>query len=315
MRKFYFLAILLVQIAALAQNTVHKYYMYLSSSMMIPKFTNSNNNYTYLGNDAAFNNFISGYNVLKFEQAFPSSTWEHISRVAVLETTSADLAENLIFTFPSIFLKYEDRTNFTTELLYAPDDYGTSSPNPYNGDPVVRKDLDYIKAQKAWDYSTGINAQTGNPVKIGISDSKIIDIDSDFLNVTWVEPSWYQNNIYNPNILETYHGTNSAGIAAAKGNNSHKTTGICYNCDILAANYGQFNSVIKLAQAGARVINMSWILSMSTLPPAIGVDGFFQVHQDIITQLIQDNNAVFVAAAGNTSSFQTTANFHNCGNF
>jgi Subtilase family len=231
----------------------YKYYMYLTSSTLIPQFENVNGNYQYVGNNNNFAQFISNYKVLLFEQAAPASEWEHISKVAIIHTTDGKLAEDLLKNFPDVYVTYEDISNFKNELLFYPNDYGTSSPNPYSGAPIERRELDYINVAKAWDVTDG------NHVKIGISDARINMTDLDFQNLSLINPSYYQFDPFVPGNLELIHGTATAGAAGAIGNNNHGTTGVCANCDLIGTQYGNFNNLILLAQSGARVINMSWV--------------------------------------------------------
>ena len=198
--------------------------------------------------------------------------------------------------FPSLFSGFSDITNETYEFASYPNDYGTTSPITNLGVSANRKDLDYINVEKAWDLTTGFNLLTGDRVKIGISDSRINTTDADFVGkVSLVNPFFTQSQPYqNPDSYGFYgHGTNIAGIAAARGNNAHGSVGICYDCDIVGTAAFSYTNLVLLADAGVRVINMSW-----TGPPS-------NTNQNIINELALDRNVVLVAAAGNTPSYQT----------
>ncbi len=168
-----------------------------------------------------------------------------------LRTVDADLVGNILDKFPLTFLSYEDISSIEYELAYYPDDYGSTSPYSNSG-VFERKDLDYIGAEKAWEFGTGVG------VKLGISDARINPYDPDFQGkLSFVSPSSYQNLAYDTNNIVTWHGTNIAGTAAAQGDNTNGTLGVCYDCEIISSNYN-YNSLLLLAQQGVRVINMSW---------------------------------------------------------
>jgi hypothetical protein len=286
-----------------SQVKIYKYYIHLYDSSMIPPFENIKGNYKYVGIDGDLSLFFDNYKIIKFEKEFPMTDWESFSRVLRLETTDASLAKDLISHYPKIFKKYDDLTNEAKpELLDYPDDYGTTNPNGNSGANINRDDLDYINVQKAWNITTGIGA------KIGISDARINITDDDFVDkVSFVNPGNYQSMPYNPSNMETWHGTNTAGIAAARGNNAHGSTGICYNCDIIGTAYGSYPNLLALAQAGVRVINMSWANLYSTKEDK---EPGHEVRQMTIDSLVNHYKIVLVAAAGNESSYQTNTDYY-----
>lgn len=277
--------------------TVFRYYAYLHHSSLAPKFEKQGYYSVYRGEDKALSNFFASYQIISFDRAITASDWEKFARVLILETEDESLANDLLVNYPSIFIKFEDITNDIIELVSYPNDYGLTSPNPM-GAPINRNDLDYSKVPKAWDFTTGVGTT------IGISDARLNDSDPDFYGkVTFINPSNYQSQPYNPNILGTFHGTGVAAIAAAQGNNNHGSTGICYDCDIIATSHGNYNNLLLLGQAGVKVINMSWASRRDSL------DAIYEVELDVIETLIDYYNVVLVAAAGNSSSYQTITDY------
>lgn len=305
MKKIIILFVLtLISLCSFSQSKVYIYHLYLYDSTMIPEFGIVNDEYKYTGNNLAFKTFFQSFNVLKLEKEYPTTNWENFSRILSLETTNFDLAEKLVNKFPSIFKNYVDLTNEPkAELLFYPNDYGTTSPVTNLGATIERSDLDYIEVNKAWDITTGIG------MKIGISDAKINTTNADYIGkVNWVNPSVYQSMNYSPNNPNTAHGTAVAGIAAARGNNGYGSTGICYDCQIVGTDYGSYPNLLALAQSGVRVINMSWASMNST-----NLDYSLPIHQErqaVIDSLVNHYKVVLVAGAGNQSSYQTNTDYY-----
>lgn len=285
--------------------TLHKYYIYMNNSAFIPEFKDQGGYSTYIGNNQNLKDFFNKYEIISFDKAFPSTNWESFSKVLFLQTTSASLANDLIITYPSIYRKYDDLTDDKLELLNDyPDDYGNTNPNGNSGENIRRDDLDYINIEKAWHRTTGIG------MTIGFSDAKINTTDIDFVDkVSFINPCACQLNPYNPNDQgQSRHGTATAGIAAAQGDNGHGSTGICYNCNIIGTGYGSYNNLLILAQSGVKVINMSWVNHSSKTP--VG----YEAEQMVIDSITKHYKTTLVAGAGNWSSYQTSSD-HLCSNY
>lgn len=295
MKKLYFICLGLISILSYSQNSqVYRYYVYYHNSYEAAKFNKSSNGMSYyIGERLDLKDFFDNYDIVSFEQAFSNYPIENILRVYLLETYDSDLMRDFIDNFPMLVEKYEDLTEEVIELTYYTNDYGLTNPNGSQGINIDRRDLDYIDVSKAWDINTG------EGVKIGISDGRIKPDDLDFVNkVTFLPEYPYSNMGYEPNNIVSIHGTSVAAIAAAKGNNGYGSVGVCMECEILAVGYGNYNHLISLVNAGARVINMSWTSSY-----------YSAVHQDIINYLVNDLGVVLVASAGNRTSNQTSVDF------
>lgn len=297
-----YIALILLPFTAIGQinrsnsnNKLYKYYVYYYNSSDAPQFKKTRNGLSYyIGKNKDLIRFFSQYQIVSFYQSLPKYPVEKIKRVYTLETYDNELMNDFLNTFPSLVEKYEDITEMKFELFYYPNDYGITSPNGGQGINIDRRELDYIDAPKAWDINTG------QGVTIGISDARIIPDDPDFIEkITFLPyPQYpYGSMAYNPNNGISHHGTSVAAIAAAQGDNNYGSTGICFDCKIVAARYGNYNYLLYLAKAGARVINMSW-----------GSNTYNQVHQDAVNHLTE-MGVVLVAASGNRTSHQTQNDF------
>lgn len=277
---------------------VYKYYVYVNDISQIPSFSKQGQFAVYSGTNVKESQFFAKYQILTFEKSFPTAKWEHFLKIVTIETYNRNLVADLFKNFPTIYTKFEDRSEDDVQLTSYPNDYGITSPMPNTGANVTRDDLDYINTPKAWDISTG------NGTKIGISDARIKADDTDFVGKISFVGTTYQHLSYDSGIKETYHGTATAGIAAAQGNNSYGSTGICYDCEIVATGYGGggnigYDNLLRLAENGVRVINMSW-----------AVTGNSPAHKMVIDSLVSHYKVILVASAGNVTSYQTPQDKH-----
>lgn len=294
MKRYFILIILIFVCDVHSQQTVYSFSINLSDYNNAPEFEKQGNTSFYSGSDKNFENFFKDYNVVDFYQAFPASRKIANLNVFFLNTTNENLPIALINEFPNLFLSFATYDH-QAELCYIPDDYGITSPFATSGAPFDRSDLDYLNTIEAWKITTG-----NSNVKIGISDARIKPDDLDFVNkLSFINPGPYQNWNYNPSLngINTWHGTNTAAIAAAQGDNSYGTTGVCYDCSIVGTGYSNYNNLLVLRNEGVRIINMSWA-SFS----------FSQANQNIIDELVEDG-VILIASAGNRVNQQTTTDF------
>ena len=307
MKKLILLFLLFYVQFIFSQNELKSYYVYFNHSSNVPKFETVEGNSYYVGNDEELKKFFGKYSIKGFYQALPEYPIEKILRVYVIETYNAEFMNDFFVNYYGLVESFEDISSDKIELQYYPNDYGLTNPNGSQGINIDRRDLDYINAQKAWDINTG------QGVKIGISDARIKPDDPDFVNkITFLPDYPFSTTPYNPNNINSSHGTSVAAIAAGQGNNSYGSTGVCFDCEILATGYGwqttspsggyngQFKYLKSLADAGARVINMSWALYRNYVSV---------VEQDAINYLVNEMGVVLVAGAGNNSSNQTSSEF------
>lgn len=265
----------------------------------LPTFNYSNGVLKYNGKNYIENIFFAKYNILRLYQTYPSSKVEKSLNIYTFETSSSDLMNDLLTNFPNKYLGSEDLTGQVIELLYYPNDYGDGSYNPISnsGANISLKNYDYINCPKAWDFFSTSNI--GN-VTIGISDGKVLNSDIDLIGkVEYINESSFNSNFSCSS--EAAHGVSVGAIAAAKGNNNHGITGVCPDCKIVNTPYTlTYNGLLDLANAGVKVINMSWAFMYDN--DETYVTGYVQSQQDIINQ-IHEMGVVLVAGAGNVSSY------------
>jgi len=276
----------------------------MSDISSAPKFERQDGLLVYKGNNAVEKSFFSKYTIFEFYQSFPDSKVQRTLNVFTIVGNEKSLMDDLKSKFPQKYLGSEDLSDLKLKLANSyPNDYGSTSPVANLGLPESLSNFDYINVPKAWDYTYG-----DAKVKIGISDSAIDIDDIDFRYKTTLLSIY--NNPYSPPYSmanSSWHGTSTAAIAAAQGNNGHGTVGICSNCSIVFTNYlfgdpgpeqdptPEFNYLLQLAIAGAKVINMSWGFSSTNISA-------FNYYQWVIDE-IYDMNVVLVASAMNDTSF------------
>lgn len=269
----------------------HAFLVEISDRNLAPSFQKSGAYITYNGSDSDIADFFGNYNLIAFDQAFPASRTDRVLNHFKVVSTSTTLIDDIVSAFPGLFVRSVDLPNVAPELtLSYPNDYGTTSPVTNLGANVSLADRDYVNAPKAWDITYG------NPnVLIGISDERIDLTDDDFDGKT-TQLAGQPGTPFN--LMTEWHGTYTASIAGAQGNNAHGVVGICSDCSLLSANYN-YNSLLVLRNAGARIINMSWAIYTDDPINCTCAD---EVYQLIMDELHEDN-VLLVAAAGNRNSF------------
>jgi hypothetical protein len=305
MKKISILFILLFSVIVHSQKgKVYKYYVHLNDYHNAQLFSKGNDGLmTYSGSNSFESTFFNNYQILEYVQAFEIAIDVNVLNIFYVETYNPNFIDDLLEAFPSIYKSYTDISNLVYETLnYYPNDYGTSSPNPNLGFNYFNKAYDYVNTPKAWDITTGLSR-----VKIGISDTNIFYTNPDLINkVTPIDG-------YTQQLYSNSHGTGVAAIAAARGNNSYGSVGVCMDCSIVEAPWGigyptVFSNLYKMYQKGARVINMSWTNSGHINQ----VVTWIPEEQMVINDLTNNFGVTLVAAAGNKPSFQTPESNFNC---
>jgi subtilisin family serine protease len=137
---------------------------------------------------------------------------------------------------------------------------------------------DFLDVPKAWYYTTG-----SPEIIIGISDGKVDTTNIDFKDKIKVFGKTYDVK---------GHGSGVASIAAGQGDNAYGVPGVCYDCSIYSTRYGDFKylkQLLELSEAGAKVINCSWIGNV-----------YYETAQAAIDEMYA-NGTLIVAASGNTN--------------
>jgi serine protease len=201
-----------------------------------------------------------------------------------------------------------------SEVQYAQPSFYTKSNSLFTpDDPSIGSQwyIDAIKVKLAWDSCKG-----DTNVVIGISDTGTDIFHEEFVNqikYNWADPidgidndgdgyvdnfrGWdFINDDNNPDYdangsLDYFHGTEIAGLAAAKTNNKKGIAGVGYNCKFLPIRGSSYEAIMYLADHGASIINCSWEDGLRRALP---------MYQDIIDYATFNRNALVVCAAGNT---------------
>ncbi|UPT69756.1 MAG: S8 family serine peptidase [Flavobacterium sp. JAD_PAG50586_2] len=303
MRKL-FLFFCCILYSQLYSQTTYVFNVELNDKANAPTFTKSGSVLVYNGTIPAESAFFANYTITGFKQTYPAS---HVSKTLnyfTFETTSSTLMNNLKTQFPAKYLQTEDLTGRQIQLLSYPDDYGNGVgyvyPGTHLGANISLKSLAYIDCPKAWDFFPGTTPK-GN-VAIGISDGKVNtgDIDLSPSKVSYLEESSFYYTAFDCTSAggNSWHGTGVAAIAAAQGNNHHGIAGVCYDCTVLnIPHYTAYNGLVELADAGVKVINMSWTYIQFNGDKDYTI-GYIPSEQAIIDEL-HDRGVVLVAGAGN----------------
>jgi hypothetical protein len=161
-------------------------------------------------------------------------------------------------------------------------------------DPVVRQQwaLRNIQAFEAWDITTGSN------LTIAIIDTGVSDSHPDLRGRVLSGYNFYDNN--GDASDNEGHGTYTAGVAAATGDNGIGIAGVCWSCQILPVkvlgSQGEGDDatiaigIRWAADQGARIISMS-----------LGGDKDTQVLHEAVVYA-KGKGALLIAASGNGQS-------------
>lgn len=301
----------------------YRYYLTATSTDFQPKLSESMGLVVYKGSDRGLKKVFESNNIYIFKKAFNHSRQSILKRTWYVESDSADLHNKFleyaghIFNFGEyignepIFLTQNDgeslfltSNNKIDEFqktiipgtikeddfsnIFFPNDYGTTSPIGNLGINVALDNFDFIGVPQAWEYTTG-----SKEIIIGLSDARLLvnwdgleDDDPEFVDKTTL---FYDSGF--PSISNG-HGYSVAMLMAGQGNNGIGSTGICYDCDIYPTLYGpgNYDALLEISNAGARVINCSWRTST-----------FSTIHQMCVNE-IYENGTIIVAAAGNSNT-------------
>lgn len=221
----------------------------------------------------------SSYRIFKFQLAYPNTDRALLKRVYHLSINDESLIKKLQKAYPEKYTGVEKIE--PTPGAYYPNDYGNTSPVANLGNPYSSRDLDLINAPGAWGITKG-----DAKVIIGISDTPIDSLNSDLrhkiIKDLYVPPAGTNSSCY--------HGTNVAAIAFAKMDNAYGRPGICGECRGISGRYGTFKFIEQLVQAGAKVINASWVMCNKG-PKAEEINKRINEYYD--------DGIIIVAAAGN----------------
>ncbi len=307
-KKLIFLASFFIVFNIYSQD-LYFYNVELSDRLNVPSFERKDNLIKYAGKEKEIIKFFDEYKIVDFYQTFSDSRRERTLNIYTFVVYDKSFGQKLLKEFPKQYIGFQNISDFKVDLTTTyPNDYGNTSPSNNLGVPESLKNFDYINVPKAWDYGYGSNS-----IRIGISDAKINENDLDFKNKLSVLSGYTNTYLNAPFSMSSdiyWHGSATAAIAGAQGDNGQGITGICSNCSLVANSYGygnpgtynnptpNLNNLLQLAISGVKVINMSWAM-MSTSPPKS-----YNYYQWVFDELHEDYNVVCVASSGNVNSYQ-----------
>lgn len=282
--------------SAFSQKKIYVFNIELNHFSNAPKFIAQGNELEYSGVDNKEKAFFEKYTIISFEQSYPNSKKAITLNFFTVKTSDSRLMIDMVNNFPDRYLLYEDMTGMEITLLDTyTNDYGNTIPDTQTnlGVDFAFHNLDYIHAPKAWDYTLGDES-----VKIGISDMGLSSNDADLSKTSFISPSSLHNVPYDSLVGETFHGSSVAAIAAATGNNAHGMTGVCPQCDIIATNVG-YNGLLLLEEAGAKIINMSWVTSAAGYSEPLPLTHSTQ----LIIDELYERGVILIGGSGNWGSW------------
>ncbi len=306
-----------------AQN--HKFYLRAISQNFDLQVTDNNGVLVYKGRDRSLNKIFNQNDIYVFKKAFNHSQRSNLQRTWYIEGDSSRILNDFLQAASHIFEFGEYIGYYDNEELLAgdtghyssnqnrdeiqppyvansntvksesldyylsfPNDYGATSPVANLGIEAVLDNFDFIGVPEAWDYTTG-----SSDIIIGLSDARLL---TDFQGLTSNDPDFVnKTTLFYDSSTPTIGGGHGYGVGmrmAGQGDNGVGSTGICYDCNIYATNFGpsNYDDLLEISYNGARIINCSWRWSTPT------------ETQQLVINEIYENGTIVVAAAGNTAS-------------
>jgi hypothetical protein len=281
-----FLCLLFIQ-TAVSQNFIPgKLYVKVADNNGIPVIIISATDTTITMSNTELRTLFQQNHVSKFERAFPYLESMKIrDRYGLKDvyqlTCNCDenqLMDEILSVSGQIY-SYVEKIPID-KMAYTPDDYNLQDQNPVSGPDSA---LNFINAEKAWEYTKGDTA-----IHVGITDFKILrpwsheDIQSKII---------YWDTINGARM--NFHGLFVSGCVAANTDNGVGKSGIGFNITIMfSSHYGSeangINAILNLVEQGVKVMNFSWGHPENP-------DSTFQ----IVINTLNDNGVLVVAAAGN----------------
>jgi len=251
-----------------AQNK--EYYLEIPNPTNIPTVVINNGKMELVFSNAVLTNLFKNYSIDDFKLGFPGAVTPILTVVYIIKCDSK-LIDEIALNYASYFGNHEQI--FPLQELYIPNDLG--------GNPSTTFDqsyLNFVGAIDAWDISKG------NNVIIGIGEN---------VNVMQEDLVGKCVNVYgtNPTPTAGSHGTEVSVVAAGNTDNNIGIASIGFNATIKSG--ASWPALIPIANAGARVINLSWG-TCNNMPLES------QYGQAIIDELWV-RGVIVVAAAGNGS--------------
>lgn len=275
-----------------SSQTTYKYYVALKNYTSVPNNFNKADLLSYINgiysSSSLYNTVNSSVSIVK--KSIPNAKTPVLKKCITILSTNP----NLVSFFNSYTAHFEYPELIPPLILaYTPNDYFGCASRTDSLSPTINgvknnqsftscsnTQLDLIRAREAWDITTG-----HSKIKIGISDNYLDRYHDDIVN-----------------ILDTFyvidgggaHGTQVAGAAVGHSNNGKGIASIAGNkCKLVFNSWSQdlTGCVIMSQRKGVRVINANWGWRGGSSTPYIS--------DQMINEIVDSNNVVFVSAAGN----------------
>ena len=261
------------------------FYIRAKDSLFAPTFKEVGERMVYTGSDAKLKAILNKNPVKTFKKTYKKAKRKDLKKTFFVIADQESLLNELLTKASHVFASGEIIPE-ADKKIYEPNDYGLTSTIGENIGLQVNLDyLDALGLPQAWYYTTG-----SPDVNVGISDGAIAIDNKDFKDKT---------TVFNKSSLSKGHGYTISGAAAAQGDNGYGVPGVCFDCGIYSTRYGDFRNfaeVKELSDAGAKVVNCSWV----------GLK-YYESGQTAINKLFE-NGTVVVAAAGNKDFTKTHGN-------
>jgi hypothetical protein len=273
---FLIVCLILTSFSTLAQDKEYWFYLEAKDSVFNPHFEPTKDILQYKGMDAKLKSVLGNYRVKVFKKTYRNATPKEYGRLFFVIADKEEFLEDILDNASHIFVSGE-RVAEEDQKIFEPNDYGlTSTIGKNESDDVLMDYYDFLGLPKAWYYTTGSRATI-----LGIADAEIDTSSIEFRDKV---------KIIAPTIPSGSHGSGTAGIAAAQGNNGYRSTGVCYDCSIYSTSYGRFKDfeqLLELVQLDVPVINCSWVGS-----------AYYESGQKAIDSMYRSGTLI-IAASGN----------------
>ncbi len=251
-----------------------QFYAQIEDDEIIPKIAKDKNTETLKtkGNTIELDKLYKKFKIEKFEKAFPTAITPSLKNVYLIKCNDKKLGQELKKMYKNKIPRLEYLCE--PELTYDPNDYGMA---------IEQSNLDLINAKDAWDYVLDFPK-----IPVAITDNHF-DLNHEDLSMTLIGGD---------NSGTSYHGTSVAGFIGAISDNNTGIASVAFNTELMVSTeYYEDSEVLRLAQAGYKIINCSWYNSCT----------FSSIQEDVYNEIRDICGTIVVFGAGNSGS-------NHCGN-
>jgi len=275
MKKLFALIITVLFFENVFSQEFNCYYIRIKDKNLIPITTTVDSKTKFLkllSKNNKMNKILEKYNIKHFNQAFPTAINPLLREVYYVECNNGEFKKDMNENFSNEIPEIDELCTPQAIGVYVPNDYSLA---------MTQSNLDLIKAKEAWDYVYDLPK-----IPLAVTDT-YFEINHEDLNNQITIVGGDNKNSSSP------HGSAVSGLLSALTNNNLGLAGLGLNSKIYAStDWASDNEVLRLAQAGYRVINCSWLNSCTYLP----------LQAALYEEIKNVNNCVVVFGAGNGTS-------------